>query len=283
MKKKITLINIIALSFVLSYSDATSQILTNGGFETWITGPSTYLDPLGWITNNGGTTAATVVQGAPRTGSHSVSLVSVSDGAGGYVGGLVGIYYNGPVKPLALSGYWKGNFSGTIGDGLSATVIVTDTTASLSGNGMLFTLPLTVIPNWTAFTVNVNYTNSFPATGTLITLSLTSSNASENGQVDDLTMTYVTGIGDIIEAHFPSAVLLPDAQALNHILYVDLISPASFDVDIYNIEGKRLYTRALKLSNGHHEFVVPTENLDKGIYFVSVTGKEINRSFKFVK
>ena len=98
-----------------------------------------------------------------------------------------------------------------------------------------------------------------------------------------MAITYVVGLNEVIEAHFPSAVLRPDAQSLNHILYVDLLTPESFRVNIFNIDGKSVYSRDFNLPDGHHEFLVPTENLPKGMYLCSVTGNDMQQGIKFVK
>src|SRR4051812_22780457 len=97
MKRNIILVCILTFLFV---SKVPAQILTNGGFENWSPGPFTFPDPDGWDTNNGTVSNATVVQGAPRTGSHSVSLISETDTFGGYLGGYISINYNGSVRPL---------------------------------------------------------------------------------------------------------------------------------------------------------------------------------------
>src|SRR4051812_23251431 len=119
MKKKITHVSMVA---VLSLLNASSQILSNGGFESWSVGPSGHLDPDGWITNNGD--SILVKQGTPRTGNHSCSLIPVSDGFGGYLGGAIYISYLGAVKPLMISGWWKGSFSATPTDGITIDITV---------------------------------------------------------------------------------------------------------------------------------------------------------------
>ena len=280
MKGNITLICILALLFV---SKLQAQILTNGGFESWAAGPSGHLDPVGWDTNNDSSMQANVLQGSPRTGTYSCSLVSLPDGFGGFLGGSIYLSYLGQVRPLALSGWWRGNFSSNPNDGINITVAVTDTSFNLGGVGTVNTPASTDLPNWTYFTDTVNYTSSLPGNATNISISLSSNSASTNGYVDDLVMTYVVGINEIIEAHFPSAVLRPDAQSLNHILYVDLLGPQAFQMNIFNIDGKKVYSRNFNLPGGHHEFAVPTEDLPRGMYLCSVTGNGMQRAVKFVR
>jgi hypothetical protein len=281
MKIKITLITVASMLLFLAHTSA--QILVNGGFENWSIGSSTFLDPDGWDTNNGTVTNATVVQGAPRTGNYSVSLVSEPDGFGGHLGGYISINYNGTVRPLNLSGYWKGNFTASANEGINISINVADTSAIINGTGGGNTPPSANLTNWTAFSINVNYTNSVPALTSFIAIALSTNDSITNGQVDDLTMTYVVGINDIIKAHFPSAVLRPDAQNLNHILYVDLLAPESFRINIFNLDGKNVYSRDFNLPGGHHEFSIPTEDLPRGMYLCSVTGNGMQQGIKFVK
>ena len=278
MKKKITLISIFT---VLSLLNASSQILSNGGFENWSTGPSGHLDPDGWITNNGD--SVLVKQGTPRTGNHSCSLIPVSDGFGGYLGGAIYISYQGAVRPLMISGWWKGSFSATPTDGITIDITVADTSSTVSGTANITTPSFIDVPNWVYFSDSINYTNSLPVFSTNVSITLSANSPFTNGQLDDLSMTYAVGIDDIIEAHFPSAVIRPDAQGLNHILYVDLLAPQSFQMNLFNIDGKKVYSRDFNLPGGHHEFFVPTENLPKRMYLCNVTGNGIQRSMKFVK
>ncbi len=280
MKRNITLICILAVLFV---SKLQAQILTNGTFEAWSTGPSGDLDPTGWLTSNDSSMQANVIQGTPRTGNHSCSLVSIPDGFGGFLGGTIFLSYLGQVKPLTLSGYWKGNFTATATDGITITIGVTDTSFNLSGVGTATTPASANLVNWVYFSDTVNYTTSLPAYNTSLSISLSSNSVSTNGQVDDLVMTYLVGVNEIIEAHFPSAVLRPDAQSLNHILYVDLLGPQSFQMNIFNIDGKKVYSRNFNLPGGHHEFAVPTEDLPRGMYLCSVTGNSMQQGIKFVK
>lgn len=283
MKRKISLISTFVI--ILFLQQAQSQILTNGGFESWITGPSGYLDPSGWQTSNDASGQASVLQGPPRTGSHSVSLISIPDGFGGYSGGEVYFTFSGTsyIKPLSLSGYWKGTFNATSLDGISISMYVTDT----SGNGpspvIISTPPSSVLPNWTYFSDTVVYSNSYPVSNVSIAIILSTDSSIASGQIDDLTMSYLVGVDEIIEAHFPSAVLRPDAGGINHILFVDLLAPASFRMNIFNIDGKQVYSRDFNLHGGHHQFSVPTENLPAGIYLCNITGDDMQQTIKFVK
>jgi hypothetical protein len=281
MKRKITLISFVVMILSLQTQ---AQILTNGGFESWATGPSGYLDPVGWTTSNNVNFQANVIQAPPRlTGNYSCALISVPDGFGGFLGGTVSISYSGSVKPLTISGYWKGTFNATANDGINVTITVMDSTFNISGIANFNTPPSSILPNWVYFSDTITYSNALPAAQTDLILTLSSNSVNTNGYLDDLSMTYVVGIDDIIEAHFPSAVIRPDAQGLNHILYIDLLSPQSFCVNIFNIDGKQVYLRDFNLPNGHYEFSIPTENLPKGMYLCSVKGNGMQRSVKFVK
>src|SRR5258705_2336239 len=86
-----------------------AQIITNGGFENWAPGPSTYLDPVGWNTSNGIGVSANLVQAAGRTGTYSANLLSVLDANSQITQANLYFDYTGNLHPLVLSGYWTGN------------------------------------------------------------------------------------------------------------------------------------------------------------------------------
>ena len=280
MKRKITLTSILVL---LILSNAPAQILTNGGFETWSTGPSGHMDPDGWQTNNDASSQASVLQGAPRSGMHSVSLISIPDGFGGFVGG--GIYFTYAdttyIRPVKFSGYWMGTFNATSTEGINVSMYITDAASGGPSPVILNTPASSVLSNWTYFSDTIIYSSAAPITNVNISITLSSNDATTNGQIDDLTMSYIVGVDEIIEAHFPSAVLRP--RDSNHILYVDLLSPASFRMNIFNLEGRQIYSRDFNLLGGHHEFLVPTESLPDGMYLCRITGNGMQRGIKFVK
>ena len=281
MKTRIILTCILALLFL---SKAPAQILTNGGFESWVTGPSTHMDPAGWQTNNDISSQASVIQGMPgRTGNYSASLVSIPDGFGGYVGG--GIYFTFSdttyIRPVALSGWWKGNFTATPADGINISMYITDFSSGGPPPVNLNTPVSTMLSNWTYFSDTVIYSSPDPVTNVSIAITLATDSSITNGQIDDLSMSYLVGVDELIEAHFPSAVLRP--RGFNHVLYVDLLAPASFQMNMYNIDGRKIYTQDFKLPGGHHEFSVPTENLPEGIYLCNITGNDMMHAIKFIK
>src|SRR5205823_2320628 len=100
----------------------------------------------------------TLVQGAPRTGSYSANLKTVPDGSGGYAEGILAFDYTGNLKPLVLSGFWKGNFS-DITTFFTIWINVKDTAGNTIANDNFYA-PNSNLSTWTSFTHTINYTSS---------------------------------------------------------------------------------------------------------------------------
>jgi|ERR1041385_3454684 hypothetical protein len=69
----------------------------------------------------------------------------------------------------------------------------------------------------------------------------------------------------------------------NYFLNLNLISPSSFTLNIFSVDGKNISEKKYSLGSGNHQILVFTNELDAGIYFCRVLGGGINRSFKFIK
>lgn len=278
MKRKNLLIITLFSFFLLHLSNASAQILTNAGFESWATGQFGFLEPVGWQCNNIFPTAV-VAQGAGRTGSYSANIKSYFDGSDSY-GGQIGYFYIGTLKPLVLSGYWRGNFSS--GNYLSAQVFVGDASSNPIGDGILNS-PTSNLANWTAFSDMITYTSTNTPASSIIQIVLNTNSASTSGYVDDLQLTYVTGIGEIGTLHLLGAWLSHDVHSGNCILTVDLMSPSVFDVEVYDVMGKRVSAENYNLQSGHHEIPVSTDGqFNEGIYFCRVKGTNMDKTFKFI-
>jgi len=100
MKTKIFYLCFFLVAF---FNSASAQILTNGGFENWAIGPSSYLDPVGWVTSNGMGTSANVVQAPGRTGTYSANLLTVLNSNSQISLGDLSLHYTGNLKPLVIS------------------------------------------------------------------------------------------------------------------------------------------------------------------------------------
>ena len=281
-KRKNLLINMLFIFFLLQHQTVSSQIITNGGFENWATGTSGYQDPVGWSTNNVNSFAPLVMQAAGRTGTYSVNLTSVSNGIGGYFGGGINLSYSGSLKPLSFSGYWKGNFL-TSSTAMNITVSVSDASSNSIGAGNITTPASANITSWTPFSFNVNYSSSNAPATTLVLVQLSTSSATTSGYLDDLSLTYITAIGEIQTAHLLGASLNYDFQSGNYFLNADLLAPSSFDVTIYDVNGRKVCSKNYSLQNGHHEIPVSTQQLPHGIYLCRILGDSMGKAIKFVK
>lgn len=267
MKRKFLLIVFFSAAFFVKQSFA--QIITNGGFENWSPDTSGYLAPDGWITNNSHLFPASLVQGAGRTGNYSAEFFN---------GGWIQWDYVGTLKPLALSGYWKGNFPS--GYGISFYLHMLDTAHQyiLGASGGTSDSALT---DWTPFSYPVIYDTAIDLTYTGIVFYLFA-NGNPHGYLDDLTLTYMNPTGIIQTMQLLGSSVSSDVNG-NFSLSLSLSSPSSFMLNIFSADGKKISEKNYSLGAGQHQLSLPTEKLGQGIYFCRVAGEGVNRSIKFVK
>jgi hypothetical protein len=275
MKNKILLIVFFSAAFLESRT-TNAQILTNTGFENWATGPSTFQDPVGWITNNIMQPTAQVVQAAGRTGNYSVNLRTVN--ASSVFGGQIDFIYNGNLKPTTLSGYWKGNFLPP-GDYLYITVMVFDAGFNQVGGAYIYCPTGVNITNWTLFSDSIDYFSASPPAQTRVSLTILTTSLNTEGFVDDLVMTYTTPTG------VTETMQMLNSSFVNNSLILNFNSPKSFSLQIFSADGKKVSEKNYSLGAGQHQLELPTENLPQGIYFCRVAGNNNfqTRSFKFIK
>jgi hypothetical protein len=69
----------------------------------------------------------------------------------------------------------------------------------------------------------------------------------------------------------------------NYFLNLNLLSPSTFTLHIFSVDGKKISEKNYSLSSGKHQIAVYTDELDEGIYFCRLQGEGVNRVFKFVK
>jgi len=275
---KTTLQIIFIVSFFFLFQNSRAQIITNGDFEQWVPG-AMGLDPVGWFTNNGSALHPVIAQGSPHSGLYAVDFLTDSTGPGQYVGGSLNFSYLGNLRPIALSGFWKGQIQ-TFGDELAVSMYVFDNTFNTIGVGSDYIF--TTMSAWTAFNIPVNYSAPGDAYQTLIAISLFSTVPGNVASMDDVTLTYTTGTNDLIDAHFPSAVVRPAACG-DQRLYIDLLSKSSIDIQVFNEFGQVLFSKQLQDVSGHNELIIPSAGFNSGIYYCAVQGEGFRRSAKFFR
>lgn len=257
------------------------QILTNTGFELWATGPSGFPDPVGWTTSNGIAPNANVIQAAGRTGMYSANLVSVLDANSQVAQANLYFDYTGNLKPLVLSGYWKGNFL-TPSNFLYVSVRVIDASFTEIGFGSAYSPQFTNVTNWIPFSDTINYSSANAPISTAIQFTLFSTSLSTTGFVDDLTLTYTTVTGEI-EAIPLTDLFISSDVINNYFINLNLSSQQSFSINIFSADGKKISEKNYSLGSGNHQVPVYTNDLEAGIYFCRLQGESVNKVFKFVK
>ncbi|MEO8147050.1 MAG: hypothetical protein ABI723_05395 [Bacteroidia bacterium] len=277
MKTQLRLFTLLSLLLALSVFKTQGQIMTNGGFESWGL-QGLYMSPSGWITNNGIPAEPIVGQGPAHSGNYSARLMSDTL-MGSYIGGQVTLHYTGSVKPLAVSGYWKGTMA-NIGDEVAGELYVYDASFNFIGVGSDYIY--TTLSNWTPFNLIVNYTSGNAAVSTDIIITLFCTGPGSDADLDDLTMTYVTSTNDLITAHLPSAVMMPVLSTNNYKLYADVMSNAPLHIEVLNINGAKIYDYDEAGFTGHHEINIPADRFGNGMYICHVTGAGLESSLKFM-
>lgn len=264
---------IISLSFLVM--DAKSQWINNESFENWTVGISGFLDPDDWQTNNDA--YASVIQTTGHTGTYACRLASFPGPSGIPDGGSINFSRLANLKPIGLSGFQR--FNNASNDGLYITFNVYSN-ITLLGNSILNITQNT--PNWTPFNMNVNYTIQTPPNGFEIIISYYPGGVTLNGyaEIDDLAMTYISGINDTITANFPSANLRAGQYVNSYNLFIDLLGASKLTTSLYNIQGKLLESKSENYLSGHHEMPIDISNYSKGLYIMKVALGNKQYSFK---
>jgi hypothetical protein len=269
---------IFLLLLVSSNISAHAQIITNGGFESWETDSDGYLAPVSWWTSNGmETNISTTIQAPGRTGDYSVKFVSVDTG-GGFACGSLFYFYAGNLRPVMLSGFWKGTYS--TNEGMYASVWVVDQYFDLVAVGDLY--DSIAHPDWVQFHDSVIYMTSGDAIETWVQLFLFGNSSSAIGYVDDVTLTYLTDVGEIKTMNLFNSALANYACG-NFSLSFDLRKSCNLEISLYSMDGKILSASQQRLESGHHEWPVSLMNYSEGIYFCRITGEGINQTYKLVR
>src|SRR6185503_18615143 len=161
-------------------------------------------------------------------------------------------------------------------------VVVAD--ASANPIGQAFGLHNSTVASWAPFTYTINYSApTTPASSTLVSFFLSSTVATTDAYLDDLALTYVVGVDEIHTVQLLGTSLNYDAQGGNYFLNVDVLSVSSFNVEVYDVMGKKVSLQNYSLQSGHHEIPVSAANLHEGVYLCRVKGAGVDKSFKFRK
>lgn len=218
------------------------------------------------------------MQGAPRTGNHSANLKSVPDGSGGYTGGILYRNYVGNQKPLILAGYWRGTFASDFFGQFHIRINVYDSSHNIIGSGDAYSPMATNLPNWTSFSLTVNYTSSDPPASVDIWIVLNSLQAAVNSFIDDLSLTYDVGIHEINDVNLFSYSPNPTT---NELVVSSLDFGDKSEIEIYNVLGEKVLTQ--QQTTNVKQQIVDVSQLPSGIYFISVKTSRGTSSAKFVK
>ncbi len=255
-----------------------SQLPVNGGFESWAIDSSGYSSPVNWIANNGAASAATVLQAPGHSSASSVHFVSVSDSATGFIGGEVACVLDNDIKPLVLTGFWKGNFL-IGGDRLGIWITVKDSNYQIITQAVFQTPILAYSTVWTPFTLTINYPTSVEPYQTIFIADIGTIGLSTEGYLDDLNLTYITSTNEIETRPLFSAGIMSD-ENIKPKLIIESTKNLSLNISIYNLDGLIIFSGRENINTGNNEFPLPFQS--SSINFCTIEGNGYRKSLKYI-
>ncbi|HNQ13002.1 MAG TPA: T9SS type A sorting domain-containing protein [Bacteroidia bacterium] len=99
--------------------------------------------------------------------------------------------------------------------------------------------------------------------------------------VDTLLINQFVGIND----YLGNATISYYPNPVSEVLSLIITSEEQFEAELmlFDIRGKQIYNRAVKVSNGYNPFEIPVQELAQGMYFIQIQNQESSRTFKFIK
>lgn len=300
---------IITVIAALAMSATASAQIPNAGFENWTTVGS-YEIPISWGTLNH-TTATysvyTATKGTPGSpGSSYLKLTSKTTGTfvskgiavSGKLDTLTMLPKSGVAfaqRPATFTGKWQhmifGSSQGSvkvITTRWNTTTNMRDTVAhaeqALAGMAM----------SWANFSLNLNYMDSLNYPDScMIVLEASGANPTNNDYlwVDNLaftgTVAVSTNTGSTVgvkevQGTLNNLSLFPNP--VNDVLQINLsLSKAqSITIEMVDVSGRVLYTRAKNAAVGDVNEKVDVRNFPKGTYLIKINGENVSETKKIV-
>jgi hypothetical protein len=298
---------IFTLLLLISAFTAKSQVIQNGGFESW-TNLLFFYEPQGYVTTNyasvllggGGIPRANVSRNSTikNSGTYSAKLESYAINVGdtsGVPGAMVtgvldlanttivpGFAYSN--RPLEMTGYY--NYTqGNRPDSALVSVVLTKYDPILGplnviGAGFSF-LTETSASGMQAFNIPILYSQGMkPDTAIIIistsssfsggfdTSALSSAPVGSTLYIDDLTFSGTVGIEKIDDLLAAQAYPNPAQNNLNIKFYIAQNSSAK--IEVFSIDGKLMYSENRDLSAGDQNLDLSLVNLMNGSYVLNI-------------
>lgn len=289
-------INLLVVTFFMSTYISFSQI-PNNGFENW-TSMGSYSNPDGWATMNEMTDmngVYTATMGSPgNVGASYLKLTSKKIGQsiinGIAVSGEInpitmepktGFPFNG--LPKSLTGNWQymSSSSGSTSVLLSKWNVNTlrrDTIAyafqTLKGMAM----------SWASFEINLDYRMSTIPDSCIITFKSSGTSPSNYDYlyVDNLSFNYSVANIDDIRSENKSVDIYPNPVKEELNISMHVINDIDIKIQIIGNDGKLIYSKELRKTNGNVNHMIDTSLFPKGIYFVDISSETISETRKIV-
>ena len=260
--KKIVLFCLSIIFFSQGRSNTSAQSIPNGAFENWAIDSTGYLNPVDWV--NQCVDSGTVILGAPTAGLCSANLTTVSYNAGRSNGGHLFFTTALNSQDFEIEGYWRGDFSDSITTSMQIELLYYNSNHQVYVSRSVYA-PYENLTNWTYFSL-IDSSGANGPDFIDINIIIASTSYPISGFVDDMSLSYLTGIEDITQGEKIFSVLPNPATSTFTIRTTTQLQNAQ--VEIYNVLGEKV--GSWQLANDKKEITVDVRELSKGIYFVRV-------------
>ena len=270
----------------LSFNFVGAQI-PNGDFENWAVGHLSRMEPVGWLTSDSLYTAATVTQDAGHSGTYSAKFTAVFDAsAGNYKSGIIQVThqtYTGGIRPDKLVGFLKLNGAGSsdyfaidlrMYDGSNAQISHVSYGTPLGSN----------VPNWTQFTIPINYTNGNMAGNYTLQVSLWdfSSSPGISANLDDLAFDFNTGIASPNAATENYSILPPTGESNIFQLIGSKTNSVDVQVSVCDVAGRQVKSWTRSDFGKGDKLAMDLSSCTQGIYFCTIIDAVEQKSIRLI-
>ncbi len=243
MKRSLLKLSTLLIFFSFFLSQSYSQI-PNGDFSNWALDSLGRMDLVGWTTTNQMYDSPGAMPDTDRVNGpgYSLKMVTVYDSTvSDYTLTLLTLEhapFSNTINPSTLTGFWT-LYDPFFTDILSVDVTVYDSNNIELGDGGINTPFTGSILNWTAFTVNINYTVTAAVDN--YTVNIMFGNLSNQpgiySHVDDITFDVSTTINET-RNELKTKLLSLENSKFRILLSQDLKNDV--DLSIYDVSGRKL-------------------------------------------
>lgn len=99
--------------------------------------------------------------------------------------------------------------------------------------------------------------------------------------IDNMVLSNTTGLEEITT--FSNILLFPNPTNYNTTLSLNSITQEQLSISLMDIDGKTISHEEKHLETGNNEVRLNTQDLESGVYFIDLKGKNTSKKIKFIK